>query len=403
MIKPQFEVADIARIHGRELIQGDKLNAHQKKVMTAITNCRTAELGGHIEKCNNHQCGKERYAYNGCRDRHCPKCNGLKREKWIADRKADALPVPYFHIVFTIPNSLEDVCLRHGKEMYNLLFESAWDTICCFAKDYRYLGAKMGMIALLHTWGQNIMRHTHIHCLVPAGGIDAGGKWRSCKKGDRFFVHVKQLSGVFRGKFTDGLLKLQQKGTIEVTPPLIKDKKFLHPLYKTNWVVYAKAPMPTSDKVIEYIGRYTHRIAIGNHRIKSFKDGRVSFSWVNYRTSKPAVMNIEASDFLQRFFTHVLPPGFIKVRHYGILASRNKTIYIQMIRDQLQAKPPDFPVKGSNWMEIFELVYGHNPKLCPCCKKGIMMSVFEILPGHRIRQRDGPKIEANTGFYHNRD
>lgn len=403
MTKPQFEVADIARAHGHELVQRNKLNAQQKKVMTAITNCRTAELGGHIEKCDNHQCGKERYAYNGCRDRHCPKCNGLKREKWIAARKADALPVPYFHIVFTIPNSLEGLCLRHGEDMYNLLFKSVWDTICVFAKDYKHLGAKMGMVALLHTWGQNIMRHTHIHCLVPAGGIDARGKWRSCKKDGKFFVHVKQLSGVFRGKFTDGLLKLQQKGGVKVTPPLVKDKKFLHPLYKTDWVVYTKDPMPTSDKVVEYIGRYTHRIAISNHRIKSFENGRVSFSWLDYRTSKTGVMDIAAPDFLQRFFTHVLPPGFVKIRHYGILSAKNKTRHIQAVRDQLRAGPAAPAVKGLNWVEMFELLYGHHPKLCPCCKKGIMMSVGEILPKHKIRQRDGPQIEANTGFYNNKD
>lgn len=403
MIKPQFEVADIARSHGHELTERNKLNAHQKKVMTAITNCRTAELGGHIEKCTNNQCNNMRYAYNGCRNRHCPKCNGLKREKWIAERKAGALPVPYYHIVFTLPGSLEGVCLKQGPEMYNLLFKSAWDTIGVFAKDHKYLGAKMGMIALLHTWGQNLMRHTHIHCLVPTGGIDARGKWRMCKNDGKFFVHVKQLSKVFRGKFTDGLLKLQQKGIVKLETPLVKYKKYLHPLYKTDWVVYAKVPMPSSDKVVEYIGRYSHRIAISNHRIKSFIDGRVSFSWVDYRTSKPGVMNIIAGDFLQRFFTHVLPPGFVKIRHFGILAAKNKTICIQMIKDQLGEEPLAPIVKGLNWMETFELIYGHHPKLCPCCKKGIMVSVFEILPGHRIRQRDGPLIEANTSFYQNRE
>ncbi len=403
MTQPRFEVADIARNHGYELIARNKLNAHQKKVMTAITNCRTAKPGGHKERCTNKGCTNERFAYNGCRDRHCPKCNGLKREKWIASRKEDALPVPYFHIVFTVPDPLEKQCLTHGSEMYNLLFKTAWDTICDFAKEHKYLGAKMGMIALLHTWGQNIMRHTHIHCLVPAGGINANGKWRMCKNNGKFFVHVKQISKVFRGKFTDGLLRLQQEGLIKLETPLVKGKKHLHPLYKNKWVVYAKAPLPTSDKVVEYIGRYSHRIAISNHRIKAFEDRRVSFSWVDYRTSKTGLMDIKASDFLQRFFSHVLPPKFIKIRHYGILASKNKAIYIQMIRDQLGAGPRAMPVKGLNWMETFELIYGKHPKLCPCCKKGLMISVYEILPSYKIRPRDGPELEANTGFYSNRE
>lgn len=399
MNKPLFEVADIARAHGCELAERGKLTAHQKKVMTAISNCRTAELGGHKERCSDPACSNERYAYNGCRDRHCPKCNGMKREKWVAGRKADALPVPYFHIVFTLPASLESLCMAHGAEMYNLLFASAWEAIGVFARQHKYLGAQMGMVALLHTWGQNLMRHTHIHCLVPAGGIDARGRWRKCKQGGRFLVHVKQLSKVFRGKFTDGLIKLQLKGIIELEGgPLLPGKKYLHPLYRTKWVVYAKRPLPTSDNVVEYIGRYSHRVAISNHRIKAFADGKVDFSWVDYRTSKPGVMTLGATDFLQRFVTHVLPVGFMKIRHYGILSSRNKAACIASVREQFGIDPVEKPVKGRNWMETFEMLYGRHPKLCPCCGKGIMLVVATIEPGYRIRQRDGPQIPASTGF-----
>ena len=397
MNKPLFEVADIARVHGRELAEKGKMTTHQKKVVTAICNCRTAELGGHREKCNNPECSNSRYAYNGCRDRHCPKCNGMKREKWVEKRKADALPVPYFHIVFTLPDSLENLCMTYGEEMYNLLFASAWETIGIFAQQHKYLGAKMGMVALLHTWGQNLMRHTHIHCLVPAGGIDVQGWWRACKQDGKFFVHVKQLSKVFRGKFTDGLIKFQQKGIFELPYGIMdQNKKYLHPLYKNKWVVYAKKPMPTSEHVIEYISRYSHRVAISNHRIKSFQNGKVEFSWIDYRTSKPGVMKIEATDFLQRFVTHVLPVGFMKIRHFGILSSHNKAKCIKQIREQFDVDPITEPTKGSNWMETFEMLYGYHPKLCRCCGKGIMLVVEIIEPQYRIRQRDGPK---NTKSY----
>jgi hypothetical protein len=397
--KPLFEVADIARSYRGELALNGKLNTHQKKVLTAICNCRTAELGGHKERCNNPGCSTERFAYNGCRDRHCPKCNGMKREKWVAGRMADALPVPYFHIVFTLPDSLESLCMRHGKQMYDLLFASAWETICLFARQHKYLGAKMGMVALLHTWGQNLMRHTHIHCLVPAGGIDAQGWWRECRQDGKFFVHVKQLSKVFRGKFTDGLINFQNGGVVEPEGgPLVPGKKYLHPLYQHKWVVYAKKPLPSGDRVIEYISRYSHRVAISNHRIKAFADGQVSFSWIDYRTSKPGVLNIEAVDFLQRFVTHVLPVGFMKIRHYGILSSRNKAACIAKVREQFDVGPVKKPPKGRNWMETFEALYGRHPKLCTCCQKGIMLVVETIEPRHRIRQRDGPKLTKIRTF-----
>lgn len=368
--------------------------------MTAIINCRTAELGGHKERCNDTNCAHERYAYNGCRDRHCPKCNGMQREKWVSDRKADALPVPYFHMVFTIPHSLEELCMQHGKLMYDILFKSAWETIAHFAEDYKHLGANMGMIALLHTWGQNIMRHTHIHCLLPAGGIDTQGHWRHCKQGGKFFVHVKKLSKVFRGKFTDKLIELQQQNLIELpSGPIIPGNKYKHPLYKTKWVVYAKKPLPTNDRVIEYIARYSHRIAISNHRIKAFADGKVDFSWIDYRTSKPGVISIDATDFLQRFLTHVLPSGYIKIRHYGILCSRNKAANIALVhKDILDLPPPEKAHENSGWMVRFEKLYGHHPKQCPCCKKGLMIAIESIIPAYRLRQRDGPPLEPNRNF-----
>ena len=397
--KPDFELADIAREFGNDLYDNYNLTANQKKVLTCICQCRTAELGGHKEQCNNPDCNNERYAYNGCRNRHCPKCNGLKREKWVLDRKADALPVPYFHIVFTIPDSLESHCLSHGKEMYSLLFKSAWDTLQFFASKHKHLGAEIGMTCILHTWGQNLARQTHLHCLVPAGGITVQKKWKAAKSNGKFFVHVKLLSKVFRGKFADGLIDLQNQGIIQLEKEIKNGLKHLHPLYNKNWVVYAKKPLPTSDKVVEYIGRYSHRIAISNHRIKEVKDGVVTFSWLNYHTGKTGLMPLKAAEFLHRFIIHVLPVSFIKIRHYGILSTRNKTECITLVRKlfdvPLIAKIP----KGNSWMDIYELVYGKHPKLCPCCKKGMMITVESYLPKYLLRNKDDPDLMPNLTFY----
>jgi hypothetical protein len=397
--KPDFELADIAREFGEELLGKYNLTGNQKKVLTCICQCRTAELGGHKEQCNNPDCNHERYAYNGCRNRHCPKCNGLKREKWVLDRKADALPVPYFHIVFTIPDSLESQCLSHGKEMYNLLFKSAWDTLQFFASKHNHLGAEIGMTCVLHTWGQNLSRHTHLHCLVPAGGVTVQKKWRAAKGDGKFFVHVKLLSKVFRGKFTDGLIALQNQGVIQLVEEIKNGFKYHHPLYKKNWVVYAKKPLPTSDKVVEYIGRYSHRIAISNHRIKDVKDGVVTFSWLNYHTGKTGLMPLNATDFLHRFILHVLPASFIKIRHYGILSTRNKTECITLVRNLFDVPMIAKIQKGKSWMDIFESVYGRHPKLCHCCNKGMMIAMESYLPKYLLRNKDDPDLMPNTGFY----
>ena len=396
-VKPEFEIADIARQYGNELLHKYRLTAHHKKVLTALCNCRTAVLGGHEDACNH--CGVVSYSYNGCRDRHCPKCNGLRRAKWVMERKADALPVPYFHIVFTVPDVLEKHCLEHGDEMYNLLFKAAWDTIKTFAAKAKCLGAEMGMIALLHTWGQNLARHTHIHCLVPAGGITKQKKWRHCKQDGKFFVHVKRISKVFRGKFTDGLIELENQGIISLDEKFDRNYKYMHPLYSKQWVVYAKKPLPTSDSVVEYIGRYSHRVALSNHRIKEVNNGVVTFSWVDYRTNKTGLMPLPALEFLHRFMLHVLPSGFMKIRHYGILASRNKNNNIKIVRNIFEEPllpKPEMPKCAS---DAFEMLYGINARLCPCCKIGIMIPIRSITPTRLQKSRDGPHIPSNIDFY----
>lgn len=395
--RPIYEVADIAREYGPELREKYPITAHQKKVLTALCNCRTAALGGHEDACDN--CGVVQYSYNGCRDRHCPKCNGLRCEKWVMARKADALPVPYFHIVFTLPGTFEKHCLEHGNEMYNLLFNAAWETIKTFAEKPKCLGSQMGMIAILHTWGQNLARHTHLHCLVPAGGITKQKKWRFCKQNGKFFVHVKKLSKVFRGKFTDGLIELQNQGIIALDQMLDANFKHMHPLYSKQWVVYAKKPLPNCDSVVEYIGRYSHRVAISNHRIKEVKDGMVTFSWIDYRTNKPGLLTLACHEFLHRFILHVLPVGFMKIRHYGILASRNKSLNIAIVRNifglpLLQKKENPIPT-----VDVFQMLYGINPRLCPCCKKGYMVTIGTIAPKRLQKARDGPKMPPNIDFY----
>jgi hypothetical protein len=267
--RPAFEVAHIIGRYRHSLECKGKLTSRHKKIFTNLQQCRTAALGYHKDKCNNPDCGYEHISFNSCRDRHCPKCNGIKREKWVRMRLDDLLPVKYFHVVFTVPDSLNKLFLSEPVKMYNLLFDCAWKTIQVFACDYKHLGAKTGMVAILHSWGQNLSLHPHIHCLVPAGGITQNNTWRNTKNKGKFLFPVKALAKVFRGKFTDGLIMLHKQNSIKLEQPFTENKKYLHPLYKKRWVVYAKLPMHNAQQVVNYIGRYSHRIAISNHRIKA--------------------------------------------------------------------------------------------------------------------------------------
>jgi hypothetical protein len=240
--RPAFEVAHIIGRYRHSLESRGKLNAQHKKVFTNLQKCRTAALGYHKDKCDNPNCGYEHISFNSCRDRHCPKCNGIRREKWVRLRLEDLLPVKYYHVVFTVPDRLNALFLAQPVIMYNLLFECAWKTIQKFAADHKHLGAKTGMVAVLHSWGQNLALHPHIHCLIPAGGITQNNKWRNTKGDGKFLFPVKALAKVFRGKLTDGLIKLHNQEKIQLEHPFVKDKKYLHPLYKKKWTVYAKLP-----------------------------------------------------------------------------------------------------------------------------------------------------------------
>ena len=377
--RPKYEIGDIIREHKQEVIESGHLNAHKKKVFTNLANCRTTVLGYHKDKCDNEACGHEHYSYNSCRDRHCPKCNGMKKEKWLIDRESDLLPIKYFHVVFTVPDQLNHLFISHQKQMYNILLGAAWDTIKQFASDPKYLGAQTGMIALLHTWGQNLALHPHIHCIVPGGGLTPQGKWKHTKSQGKYLYPAKALSSVFRGKFCDYLIDLHNNGELELDVPFDPTRKYLHPFYKNDWVVYAKLPMHNSNQVLEYIARYSHRVAISNHRIKKVDEHEVYFSWLNYKNSQVGVMHLSFYEFLRRFALHILPSGFMKIRHYGIFSSCKKKICLEMIREALNATAPESK-KGIPWQELFVLLFGHPHDQCPKCKSGTMQRIASFKP-----------------------
>ncbi|NJO90545.1 MAG: IS91 family transposase [Chloroflexia bacterium] len=392
-IKPRYEVAEIIDNY-RDVLEGaGKLTAHKKKVFTNLSQCRTAALGYHKDKCDNPDCGHIQISYNSCRDRHCPKCNGIKREKWVRMREQDLLPIKYYHVVFTLPDKVNHLFIEQPVLLYNLLFSSAWETIKKFGSDHKYLGAKTGMTSILHTWGQNIAFHPHIHCIVPAGGITENNKWKHSQNEGKYLFPVKALSKVFRGIFTDGLIDLEAKGKIHLEIPFDAKKKYLHPLYEKKWVVYAKLPMHNAKQVVDYIGRYSHRIAISNHRIKEVKDGRVKFSCFNYKTSKMGEVNLTAEEFLQRFELHILPSHFMKIRHYGILSSRNKATALDCARSSLNVQKPASR-KNIPWQELFEQLYGRKPHICPICMKGTMVVIESNYP----KNRGSPQVKLQPNY-----
>lgn len=371
-MRPTHELADVLRKYGKEFLEKSKLSYQKIKVLRAIVNCRTAVLGGHLQRCT--KCDYQQIAYNSCRNRHCPKCQVQQREKWIQARTEQVLPVTYFHVVFTLPSELNQLCLKYPKQLYNTLFSASWKTIQTFSNDSKYLGAKTGMISLLHTWGQNISLHPHLHCLVPSGGVNKQQKWKqTCGKG-KYLFPVKAMSKVFRAIFLKQLKQLKNKKEIEH----LNLQNLVDTLFNKSWVVYAKSPCSGVKSVLEYLGRYSHKIAISNHRIKAIDHSKVSFTYKNYRTNQYSLMELKASEFIRRFTQHILPKGFVRIRHFGICASRNKTMLTD-IRKQLLKK---YPIK------VTSLVYpqwSKKPISCCKCKKGLLKNSKRILP-----IRDGP-------------
>jgi hypothetical protein len=367
-MRTTFEVADVLRNHWSEMEQHAHINAWQLRTLGAIMHCRTAALGGHVDACTS--CGTIRISYDSCRNRHCPKCQGKNREEWIQKRETELLPVPYFHVVFTLPDLLNPLALYKPKEVYNALFEASWGTVKTFGSDHKHLGANTGMISILHTWGQTLTLHPHVHCIVPGGGLTDQGQWKTARSEGKYLFPVKAMSKVFRAKYVEAL-----KNRI---PDL--DKGLVNDLFKKPWVVFAKRPFGNPQDVLEYLGRYTHKIAISNHRILNVDKNTATFSYKDYRQGgKKMEMTLDSMEFIRRFAMHILPKKFVKIRHYGILSSTSKKVTIPTILLQVTENKTIF----------IRLIIAEpfNPRMCPCCKTETMVTI-ENLP-----KRGPPKLE----------
>jgi hypothetical protein len=393
--RPSWEVADILRRHGAAYCAQHALPAHQLRLLRAIQLCRTSALGGHIERCGH--CDHQRISYNSCRNRHCPKCQNLARAQWIEQRKGELLPIDYFHVVFTIPESLNPLALQNPAVFYNLLFATTAATLQTIARDPKHLGAEIGFFSILHTWGQTLTHHPHIHCVVTGGGLrpDRSG-WIHCHPG--FFLSVRVLSRLFRRLFLQALQQAFQQQRLSfrgALTALAEPKAFrtlIAPLGKCEWVVYAKPPFGGPRQVIEYLGRYTHRVALSNHRLLNIDDGQVTFQYKQYRTKdrqKTRQMTLSADEFIRRFLLHSLPPGLQRIRHYGLLASRQKHANLALCRRYLNAPAVEpSPVADTKAAVLAQLL---TPLLrCPQCLLGVMVRI-QFFPS-----ATGPRRPADT-------
>jgi predicted Zn-ribbon and HTH transcriptional regulator len=368
MNKPEHELAEVIRQYRTSFIAKHQPLKQHLSVLNAIEKCRTAALGGHVDACDS--CGHVRISYNSCRNRHCPKCQGTNREQWIEARQQQLLPVTYFHVVFTLPQEFNSWCMHYPQQMYNLLFKASKQTITAFAQDEKHLGAMPGMISVLHTWGQNLSLHPHIHMIVPGGGITAAGFWKHAKCKGNYLFPVKAMSTVFKNKYMESFLKFIQSQN------KIVEKNVRETLYNKSWVVFAKQPFLGSQQVIEYLGRYTHKVAISNHRIKDIANGKVSFSYKDYTdgcTQKQ--MTLEATEFLRRFCLHILPPRFRKIRHYGFLANTNRAML--QVQQKEMGIAPAITIK-KDWKTIAREKMHFDVDQCPCCKKGRMTTLLNF-------------------------
>jgi predicted Zn-ribbon and HTH transcriptional regulator len=366
--KGRPELADIFRQYGQSYAKTHRLSAAQQKVMRAVETCRTAELGGHLKQCD--RCGFEHPSYNSCRNRHCPKCQSLAKAQWFQKQNAELLPVGYFHLVFTLPHLFNGLILAHKKIVLSLLFKSVSETLLEFGQ--RRLGGTVGITAVLHTWDQKLQDHFHLHCLVPAGALSLDhSRWIKARR--NFLFPVKALSVVFRGKFLDLLKQAGEKGRIETT------SERAQALRKKNWVVYAKRPFGSPQTLLDYLGRYTHRVALSNNRILSAQNGQVTFTYRD-RKDKDRLksMALEAQEFIRRFLLHVLPGGFMRIRHFGFLANRAKKHALPQYRMLLGLSPvlPEMPKRSAQ--DLLRELTGIDLSRCPSCKLGTMIIVGEL-------------------------
>jgi len=359
------------------------LSFEQQKLIRDIGECRTHILGGHVTACPS--CGNIKVHYNSCGNRHCPQCQGVNKEKWILERQYDLLNVKYFHVVFTLPSELRSICYQNKRLLYNLMFTCAWQTLDDFSKDARQgLMARMGMIAVLHTWTQQLLYHPHIHCIVPAGGIDEDGRWKTSKSKGNFLFHGTALAQTFRGKLMEQLLLLYKQKKLTLEGKIAHLKKYHNfwklkkKLYETTWVVHTEKPFSNPDSVIEYLARYTHKIAISNYRIKAIDDNEITFTYLDRaNNNRKETMVLPAEKFINRFLMHVLPRGFCKIRHYGFLSTRVKQQCLAQIRENLKMKEKGKMAKLSV-KEVLRITKGMDPDLCPECKQGTMICIQEL-------------------------
>lgn len=381
-----LQVADVFRRYGQDYRQqhGASLSMAQRRAMTAIELCRTAALGGHVERCDN--CGHQRVWYNSCRSRHCPSCQSLARAEWLADRQAELLDTQYFHVVFTVPQEIAGIACQNKAAVYDILFRAAAETLRTIAADPAHLGAEIGFFGVLHTWGSNMLFHPHIHFVVPGGGISRDGtRWISCRPG--FFLPVRVLSRLFRRLFLQYLVNAYRAGRLTFFSSLqhLSDSasflRYLAPLRTTEWIVYAKPPFAGPQQVLDYVGRYTHRIAISNNRLLSIDDGKVCFRWKDYRNdNRVRTMTLTAEEFIRRFLLHVLPEGFQRIRYYGFLCNRYREHKLARCRLLLgmATQPSSLGEPSDDYRDRYEALTGASFKECPACHHGHMIVVDAV-------------------------
>jgi hypothetical protein len=400
VVRPALEVADIFRGHGAAWRRANAghVSFGQLKVMSAIESCRTAALGGHVARCE--ECSHTQIAYNSCRNRHCPKCQGAAAKEWLADREAELLPVPYYHVVFTLPAPIADIAYQNKAVIYDILFKAAAETLVTIAADPKHLGARIGLTAVLHTWGSALTHHPHVHVIVPGGGIALDGtRWISCRPG--FFLSVRVLSRLFRRLFLENLVAAHDAGHLQFFgdhAPLAQHRAFtayLAPLRKVEWIVYSKRPFGGPEAVLAYLSRYTHRVAIANSRLIAVDNNGVTFRWKDYRIKgrdRYKVMALAVDEFIRRFLLHVLPSGFHRIRHYGLFANGGRAENIARAR-QLLNVPPHNETGDADSTDDGEPQALSQP--CPCCG-GRMVIIETFERGNAPRYRPAAPVRIDT-------
>ena len=376
-MKTTFQLADVVRIFGTQLTEKTPINSLQRKVLSKIVSCRTAVLGGHQEACEN--CGTIRYSYNSCGDRHCPKCQAAKQAFWIEDLTRSALPIKHYHIVFTVPHILNSICLHNQRMYYDILFDAVWNTLRTFG--YTHFGSETGAICVLHTWGQNLSLHPHIHCIVPAAGYSIDGKWKNIGHSGMYLYPVQQLSAAFKANFLE-----RTKRALRKKNEMILFYEVIQQAYKVKWVVHCEPSLASADHVVKYLGQYTHRVAITNQRIININNGKVTFFAKDYRDraiKKP--VSLDGVEFLRRFTMHILPQRFVKIRRYGIYNhTLKRKLDLQFVKHDIETIIKKQKTKETT-IERFQRITGINPCICPVCKEGRMVTIREL---PRIRSPD---------------